>query len=138
VAPIDKAPGADPRRSAAEAVGFGGKLRPSGWRVEFRPYQNPAKTQLGWLRIERPSGEITDGHKLMIGPRGKRFVPKLSEQQRNPDGTPRLFDGKPAYRPTQDFRTKEIGRRFEENVLEVLRADHPELFEGEEVQDERG
>ena len=47
------------RESAVESLGV-------GWRVQVRPFRNKARTMLAWLEIERPSGEITTGHKVMI------------------------------------------------------------------------
>ena len=109
------------RESAVESLGV-------GWRVQVRPFRNKARTMLAWLEIERPSGEITTGHKVMIGPSGKLWVAGPSYQQINPDGTPRVVDGKIAWTPIQRFRSPAIRDRFQQHVLAALRRDHPELF----------
>src|SRR6516165_9568101 len=79
------------RLSASTALAFGGKPRLPPLQVTFRPWQNEAKTVLGFLRIECPSGLIIDGAKLMIGPRGARWVAMPATKQLHPDGKPVLL-----------------------------------------------
>jgi hypothetical protein len=85
---------------------------------------------LGWLRITRPSGEITNKHKLMVGPRGKRFITLIFPQSRA-DGTQIRRHGHPVWEQIQDFRDEAIRDNFQRQVLAVLRSEHPELFVGE-------
>src|SRR5215472_6750731 len=49
----------------------------------------------------------------------------------NPDGSPRLVNGKPAWKPVQEFDDEAVRKRFQEQVLAVLRYERPELFVGE-------
>jgi hypothetical protein len=63
-------------RNAAEVIGFGGKLvavrQPKIRRCT--PYQNPARTMLGFISVEMPSGAIYHGLRLMVRPKGERWI----------------------------------------------------------------
>jgi hypothetical protein len=102
----------------------------SGWRVVVQPARNAAGTALAWLLIERPSGEITIDHKLMVGSRGRRFI-QSNRPDFDLDGHPRLIRGRPMWRQWQMFREEAVALSFKRQVLTVLRAEHPELFVGE-------
>jgi hypothetical protein len=115
--------------SAAPAASFGA---PSPqWsreiKVEFRPWTNPAKTVLGWLRIELPSGLILVDAKLMVGPNGKRWIAMPAVPA---EGSVRR-DGKTSWKQFVEFRDKATRERFQAQVLAVLRKQCPEAFLGE-------
>jgi len=103
---------------------------PLGWHVQFTPDRNAAGTMLGWLRITRPSGEITDDHKLMVGPAGRRFVTFIFPDSAA-DGTQRRRHGHIIWKQRQHFRDQAIRDNWQRQVLAVLRTEHPELFVGE-------
>jgi hypothetical protein len=77
------------------------------------------------------SGEVTTDHKLMVGPRGKRWIGPPGHWQTHPDGNRKLVNGKPVWKRLQWFEPEAIRKNFDRQVLAVLRAEHPELFEGE-------
>ena len=100
--------------------------------IKFREYRNPAGTMLGFVDIELGSGLVLHSCKLMVGPRGKRFISPPSEKRRDRDDRPVLdAAGKPTYDAIVDFRDKATRDRFNDIVLEVLRRSRPELFTGE-------
>jgi hypothetical protein len=122
------------RSSASTALAFGRKPGLPPLRVSFRPWQNEAGTVLGFCRIECPSGLIIDGAKLMLGPRGARWLAMPATKQLRPDGKLVLLaNGKQAWSASVDFRDRETRERFQEKVLEVLRRQHPALFAGSEI-----
>jgi hypothetical protein len=108
-----------------------GQLARPAIRVRFRPFKNAAGRMLGWLRLELPSGLVIDGAKLMVGPQGRRWLALPAVPQVHADGSPRLVDGKKAWRPIVEFQSRVVREKFETQVLGALRASHPTLFNGE-------
>lgn len=103
-----------------EAAVWGG--RPSAPRAKIRrftPYRNPAGTMLGFFSLETPSGMVINDLKLMIGPRGKRWIGLPSVKQVDKEGQS-LLDarGKQLWTRTVEFRDKATGEKFEAIALE--------------------
>jgi hypothetical protein len=99
--------------------------------VQFKPFKNPGGTMLGWLNLRLPSGLVINDAKLMIGPQGKRWVALPAVPQTHADGSPRLVDGKKAWRQIVEFQSKQVREKFETQILNELRRTHPALFKGE-------
>jgi hypothetical protein len=119
-------------RNAAEAIGFGGKLvavRQAKIR-RCTPYQNPARTMLGFISVEMPSGVIYHGLRLMVRPKGERWIAMPNVKRRDDNDRPLLGDnGKPIYDRIIDFRGRATGDRFRDMILGALRLAHPEMFD---------
>jgi hypothetical protein len=98
-------------------------------RVQFKPFKNPAGTMLGWLNLYLPSGLVINDAKLMVGPQGKRWVALLAVPQVHADGSPRLVDGKKAWRQIVEFQSDAARAKFQALVLAELRRTHPALFD---------
>jgi DNA-binding cell septation regulator SpoVG len=114
-------------RNAAEAIGFGGKLvavRQAKIR-RCTPYQNPARTMLGFISVEMPSGVIYHGLRLMVGPKGERWIAMPSVKQLDQDGNP----AKPIWNPIIEFANRASYDKFQTMVLEALRRAHPKAFD---------
>jgi hypothetical protein len=104
-------------------------------RIECRPYRNPAGTMLAFLKIKLPSGIILNDAKLMIGPAGRHWISLPSAKQLDAsDKVRRDPNGKPIWSQFVEFRDRAARDHFEEQVLAVLRRQHPALFVGEEPQ----
>jgi hypothetical protein len=121
-----------PGSDVATAAGFGGKPPARAMRVTFRPWENEGKTVLGFVRLELPSGIVVNKCKLMIGPRGRRWLALPSERQRYTDASLRLVDDKPVWEPTVEIPDKEVRERFQEQALAALGRQYPEAFAGDE------
>ena len=90
-----------------------------------------AKTVLGFIDVELPSGIQILDIRLGIGPKGTPFVMMPAEQQRDREGKPLLDTGKPRGNSHVDFRSGAVREAFQQRVLEALRARRPEIFAGE-------
>jgi DNA-binding cell septation regulator SpoVG len=99
------------------AVAFGGKPQPQAKISRFREYRNPAGTMLAFFSAELPSGLLVHQLKLMVGPRGRRFVGMPDNKRRDQDD--RLV------------RDRDARDRFAALILAALRVERPELFVGE-------
>ena len=100
--------------------------------LSFREYRNPAGSMLGFLNVELTSGLVLHNCKLMVGPKGKRFIAPPSEKRRDQADRPVLDPtGRPVYDPAISFRDRETRARFNAAILAVLRVTHPSLFSGE-------
>jgi hypothetical protein len=83
---------------------------------------------MGFLSIETPPGMIINELKLMLGARGTRWIGLPSVKQVDNGGQPLLdAQGKPLWNRIVEFRDEATGAKFEEMVLEALRA----AFRGE-------
>jgi hypothetical protein len=72
--------------------------------------------------------------KLMVGPKGSRWLAMPSVKQLDRDGNPRLdANGKALWSPIIEFADRATQDRFRDMVLDLLRASHPELFEDGEL-----
>jgi hypothetical protein len=99
--------------------------------LKWTPYRNPAGTMAGFLSAELPSGMIINDMRLMIGPKGGRWIATPSEKRLDADGKPVIGpEGKPVYNQFIEFRDKASRDRFQDAILELLRSAHPELFDG--------
>ena len=83
--------------------------------------------QLTLTKLVRCHDEV----KLMVGPRGLRFLsmPDVKRRGRN-DEVLLGEDGKPIYDAVLGFSGREARDRFNQVVLEALRAARPELWGG--------
>jgi hypothetical protein len=97
----------------------------------FRAWRNPARTVLGFISLELASGLIIHHCKLMVGPRGRRWIALPAVQRRGPNN--QLVNGengKPIWDPIVEFCDRETRDRFQEVVIDALYAAHPEVFDG--------
>jgi hypothetical protein len=87
-----------------------------------------AGAALAYLDIEHASGLITRDWKLMRGPDGKLWLAAPSVKQTDRDGNPILGDkGKPLYRNFVDFKDRATRDRFTEQVVGLVRREHPDI-----------
>jgi DNA-binding cell septation regulator SpoVG len=115
----------------ATTATWGGKPPSPGIRIrKFTPFTNAAGTVAGFLSIQLASGLILNDCKLMVGPKGRRWIGMPAVKQTDRDGNPVLVNGKPAWNPILEFRDRATRDRFEEQVLAALRQAHPDVFEG--------
>jgi hypothetical protein len=115
--------------SAAEAVGFGGKPRPTIRILRWRPYTSPSGPVLGLFDVELPSGLQILDIRFGVGSRGGACVMMSAEKMRDRDDRILLDDrGRPKWRTLVNFRTKDVRERFSDQVLAAMRRAHPELF----------
>src|SRR5262245_3947920 len=64
--------------------------------LKWIEHRNAAGTVLGYLSVELPSGLIINDLKLMVGPKGKRWVSMPSVMQTDKEGNPIVgSNGKP-------------------------------------------
>jgi hypothetical protein len=119
-------------RRAAQAV-WGAKLPAPPAKIRrFTPYRNAAGTMLGFLLVETPSDLVLNGLKVIIGPRGTRWIAMPDIKRRDQDDRPVLGEGgKPVYDPVIEFRDRAARDRFGVQIFGALRAAHPELFDEE-------
>jgi hypothetical protein len=95
-------------------------------------FRNEARTVLAFLSAEQPSGMIVNDMKLMVGPKGRRWIAMPSVKQLDREGAPRLdANGKPMWSPIIEFVDRATADRFGEMILVALRSQYPDLFEGE-------
>lgn len=116
-----------------ERATWGGKLPAPGAKIRrFFPCRNPAGTMLGFLSVETPSGLVLHGLKVMVGPKGTRWIATPDVKRRDQEDHPVLGEGgKPVYDPVIEFRDRGVRDRFGAMILDALRWAHPELFDGE-------
>ena len=97
----------------------------------WQPFQNPARTMLGYLSVQLPSGMIVNDLKLMVGPSGKFWVAMPSQKHLDREGRPRLdANGKPTYNQIIEFVDRAAADRFRDLVLDALRREHPDALGG--------
>jgi hypothetical protein len=118
---------------AAAAAAWGARPAPRHPRIrKFTPWINQARTVLGFLSIELPSGMILNGCKVMVGPNGARWIALPAVKQTDVQGNPRTdANGKPVSNHYVEFRDRATRDRFQAPILEALRREHPEVFDGE-------
>jgi hypothetical protein len=81
----------------------------------------------GYLDVELPSGLILRGARLMVGPKGGRWIAPPSVMRRDADGQPaKSQDGKTIWDQLVDFRDRAARDRFNELVLAALAEFDPE------------
>ena len=120
--------GRRPAGNPARATTRSAKIR------KFTPFRNEAGTVLGFLSIQTVSGLVINDVKLMVGPKGSRWLAMPSVKQLDRDGNPRLdANGKALWSPIIEFADRATQDRFRDTVLDLLRASHPELFEDGEL-----
>jgi hypothetical protein len=127
------------RRSAEAAWGLTTPGHPAGMASSGRakilrvvPFRNPVGTMLARFSVETPSGVIYNRLRLMIGPRGKRWLGLPDEKRRGQDDQVVLNEvGKAIYNRIIEFRDRATRDRFQAMFLEALRETNPELFAGE-------
>jgi DNA-binding cell septation regulator SpoVG len=96
----------------------------------WQPFRNPAGTVLGFLSIEHPSGLIIHQCKLMVGAKGARWVATPAVRETDNQGNIKLdINSKPVWQPIVEFRDKPTRQRWQDQILEVLRKAHPEVFD---------
>jgi hypothetical protein len=95
----------------------------------WQPYRNAAGTIYGFIDVERASGLVINGIKLMVGHAGKYWVAPPAVQQRDKDGAIRLdAGGKATWEAVVAFASREARDRFNECVLAALQRQHPEAL----------
>ena len=93
----------------------------------WQPFRNSARTMLGYLDVELPSGLILRGAKVMVGPKGGRWIAPPSVLRRDADGQPaKSPDGKTIWDQLVDFRDRAARDRFNELILAALAEFDPE------------
>ena len=91
--------------------------------VKWAPHVNDARTMRGFLSVQLPSGLIVRDLRLMVGPKGARFLAMPAVKiERN---------GQPSWADILDFADRQTRDRFQQPILDLLRLQHPEAFEGE-------
>jgi hypothetical protein len=111
---------------------WGVRPQPSVKILRWFPFKNPAGTMFGFISIELPSGLIINDCKLMVGQKGHRWIASPGQRQIDREGKPkRDANGKELWIHYVDFRGSDIRKKFETQVLETLRREHPEAFIGE-------
>jgi hypothetical protein len=119
------------QRQAGEAVGFGGPGVRGFKLLRWLPRQNAARTVLGYIDVELPSGLQIFDIRLGVGPKGKHYILPPAEQLRDRDGNLMLDErGKPKWFPHVGYRNNQVRDHFQDRVLAAVRARHPELFSG--------
>jgi hypothetical protein len=99
---------------------------------KWAAYRNPAGTMLGFVSAELPSGQIINDLKLMVRPKGRRWIAMPATRQLDQDDQPQLdANGKPLWKQIIEFRGRATGNKFQEQILEAIRQQHPEVFDDE-------
>jgi hypothetical protein len=97
----------------------------------WRAHPNASGTLLGYLDVETPSGMVIHDCRLMRGPADKYWIAMPATRQTDRDGQPRLdATGKQLWLPVVEFRDRTTADRFRDLVLDALRRQHPEAFDG--------
>jgi hypothetical protein len=116
-----------------ETAAWGGKPQPRQARiVRLIEYRNLSGTMLAFFSAEMPSGMIVHGLKLMVGPKGRRFVGLPAIKRRDGDDRAMLdANGKGIWDPVIEFFDRASRDRFGDLILAALRVQHPQLFDEE-------
>jgi hypothetical protein len=99
----------------------------AGFKIsDFKPIQ--AGAMVGFCDVHLPSGMTL--HRCSIFAKDdKAWASPPSKQVIGRDGTvQRSADGKTRYEPTVSFKDRWTQERWSNAVIEVLRAEHPEVF----------
>jgi hypothetical protein len=129
-------PRSSPAEMRAGAKLWGSKPAPSAKSPPAKTTMKLAKfvpimtggSALAYLDIEHPSGLITRDWKLMRGPDGKLWLAAPSVKQTDRDGEPVIgAKGKPLYRNFVDFKDRITRDRFTEQVVALVRREHPDI-----------
>src|SRR5215469_15847637 len=87
-----------PLSEVQHAAAWGRRPQPAIKIRKFTPFQNAAKTVLGFLSVELPSSLVLHELRLMRGPNGRHWIALPSIKQTDKDGNPRLdAHGKPSW-----------------------------------------
>jgi hypothetical protein len=94
--------------------------------ISFKPVRK--NSLIGFATIELPIGlKLLDVPVLVSN--GKAWA-ALPAKPRIEDGRQKLdANGKPAYLPLLEWRSKELRERFSQRVVELVRTVHPEVFD---------
>jgi DNA-binding cell septation regulator SpoVG len=96
--------------------------------LNVRPYNNPSGTMVAFVDIETPSGMQINGTKLMRGSRGGYWLAMPAQQRRDDDGNPLSINDKKVFDEVVSFRDSATRNKFRDQVIDVLRQSHPQLF----------
>lgn len=97
--------------------------------LRWAPGRNSAGTVVGYIDAELPSGLTIHSMKLMRGPNGGFWIAMPAVQATDRDGNPVVnADGKAIWNHFVDFSTKDVRRRFQDQIIDALRRAHPEAF----------
>jgi hypothetical protein len=119
---------------SGQAIGFGGRGVRAFKLLRWLPRPNAAGTVLGYIDIETPSGLQIFDIRLGIGPKGKHYILPPAVEQHDRDGAPMLDErGKPRWFRHVGYRNNHVREQFQDRVLAALRAQHPDVFAGEDV-----
>jgi hypothetical protein len=98
--------------------------------VKFTPVATGGSA-LAYLDIEVGSGLVLRECQLMRGPNGAFWIAMPSQKVIDRDGNPILDQrGKPRYRNFIDFRDRANRDRFADAALDLIRREHPDVFDG--------
>jgi len=109
-----------------------GGMPPRARIRRVHPLRNLAGTMLAFVSAEAPSGIIYNGVRLMVGPRGKRWIAMPDVKRRDENDQVVLTAARmPIYDPVIEFRDRATCDRSADMVLDALRRSNPEFFSGE-------
>jgi len=84
----------------------------------------------GFATVELPIGLTIYDAPVLRGPKGL-WATLPSKPQHNRDGRQKIgADGKAAFAPVLEWRSREISDRFSAAVVELIRAAHPDDLDG--------
>jgi DNA-binding cell septation regulator SpoVG len=117
-----------------EAVTWGTKPAaappPAARLPKFTPLAGDGATR-AFLSVQPPSGIILNDLRLMRGKNGY-WVAMPSIKMIDREGNPLLdTKGRPLYRPVVEFKDRTTRDRFCDMVLDLIRAEHPEVLADE-------
>jgi hypothetical protein len=104
--------------------------RPAAKLLRWVPHTNAARTRWGFAAVARAAGLVLKGLKLMIGPKGGRWIAMPSTRATDSSGAPKLDrDGKPFWNDAIAFCDDATRDRFQRQMLDLFKGEHPEAFE---------
>jgi hypothetical protein len=114
--------------NAAAAAGFGGKPPPKRLRlIAWRPLVKGALK--GFATVELPNGLKLIDCPVLVGRNGP-FAMLPSKPQIDKEGRQKTdANGRAAYVPTLEWRTRDLAGRFSAAVVELVRREHPGAFD---------
>jgi hypothetical protein len=117
-------------RTIASDVGFGGKPEPARMKLlEFKPL---VKNSLrDFIDLELAIGLQIRGATLHVTD-GRPWVGLPSRPMMQPDGKPVInqANGKPAYQPILNWRSKALSEAFSRAVVKLVLEQHPSALDG--------